>query len=156
MIHRGAEIRSKASLGSHSNGHHDYDAYDDMVNQDMELDHPHEQNGGFDKMDTDGGGGASNGAVHDDYDRLLEETINFGKAISAEFAHDKRRTTQRALQDAFALLAYEDPVNSPDVAHHLSPHKRVTLAEDLNSAILGKEFHSQPRPHLFIPQHNFK
>ncbi|KFZ14681.1 hypothetical protein V502_05953 [Pseudogymnoascus sp. VKM F-4520 (FW-2644)] len=137
MIHRGAEIRSRATA-TRSNGHHsDYDAYDDMVNQDMELDHPHEHNGGFDKMDTDGGGGgASNGAVHDDYDRLLEETINFGKAISAEFAHDKRRATQRALQDAFALLAYEDPGNAPDVAHHLSLHKRVTLAEDLNSAIL--------------------
>lgn len=107
----------------------------------MELDHPHEQNGGFDKMDTDsgsGGGAASNGAVHDDYDRLLEETINFGKAISAEFTHDKRQSTQRALRDAFALMAYEDPVTSPDVAHHLAPHKRVTLAEDLNSAILGK------------------
>ncbi|KFY70447.1 hypothetical protein V498_10345, partial [Pseudogymnoascus sp. VKM F-4517 (FW-2822)] len=138
MIHRGAEIRARASAGR-SNGHSDYtDAYDDMVNQDMELDHPHEH-GGFDQMDTDGGGnggGASNGAVHDDYDRLLEETINFGKAISAEFAHDKRRSTQRALQDAFALLAYEDPGNSPDVAHHLSLHRRVTLAEDLNSAIL--------------------
>ncbi|KFY27615.1 hypothetical protein V493_03394 [Pseudogymnoascus sp. VKM F-4281 (FW-2241)] len=138
MIHRGAEIRSRASIGR-SNGHtNDYDAYDDMVNQDMELDNPHEHNGGFDKMDTDGGNGAgvTNGAVHDDYDRLLEETINFGKAISAEFAHDKRRSTQRALQDAFALMAYEDPANSPDVAHHLSLHKRVALAEDLNSAIL--------------------
>lgn len=150
MIHRGAEIRSRATT-TRSNGHHsDYDAYDDMVNQDMELDHPHEHNGGFDKMDTDGGGGgASNGAVHDDYDRLLEETINFGKAISAEFAHDKRRATQRALQDAFALLAYEDPGNAPDVAHHLSLHKRVTLAEELNSAILGKP------SSFYISRHGF-
>ncbi|KFY42084.1 hypothetical protein V494_02610 [Pseudogymnoascus sp. VKM F-4513 (FW-928)] len=153
MIHHAAEIRSRAST-TRSNGHHnhsDYDAYDDMVNQDMELDHPHEQNGGFDKMDTDGasmhggnggnggsgaGAGVTNGAAHDDYDRLLEETINFGKTIQAEFAHDKRRSTQRALQDAFALMAYEDPGSAPDVAHHLSLHKRVALAEDLNSAIL--------------------
>ncbi|KFX86107.1 hypothetical protein V490_09222 [Pseudogymnoascus sp. VKM F-3557] len=153
MIHRGAEIRSKSSNntttggGARSNGHHDYDAYDDMVNQHMELDHPHDhhqqnhnhqQNGNFDKMDTDGGSGGatSNGAVHDDYDRLLEETINFGKAISAEFAHDQRKSTQRTLQDAFALLAYEDPLHAPDVAHHLSVGKRVALAEDLNAAIL--------------------
>ncbi|OBT86083.1 hypothetical protein VE02_05719 [Pseudogymnoascus sp. 03VT05] len=137
MIHRGAEIRSRASASQSNGQQHEYNAYDDMVNQDMELDHPHEQNGGFDKMDTDSGsGGASNGAVHDDYDRLLEETINFGKAISAEFANDKRQSTQRALRDAFALMAYEDPATSPDVAHHLALHKRVTLAEDLNSAIL--------------------
>ena len=158
MIRRGAEIRASHVPPRRSNGHAanngknnsneagggggDWYEYDDMVNLDMEIDHP-EQNG-FDKMDKmDTSGTGAGGAVHDDYDRLLEETINFGKVLQAEFAHDQRKSTQRALQDAFALLAYEDPMESPHVAHQMFPEQRVVLADELNSAILGKDL-SQP------------
>lgn len=137
MIRQAAEIRANTINGKKSNGHHE-DWYDDIINHDMELDNPNENNG-YDKMDTD-----VNGTEQGDYDKLLEETINFGKLLQAEFAHDPRRETQRALQDAFALLAYEDPMNAPQVAYHLFPNKRLTVAEDLNSAILGKSIFSAP------------
>lgn len=131
MIRQAAEIRANMMNSKKSNGH-DGDWYDDIINHDMELDNPAENNG-YDKMDTD-----APGTGQSDYSKLLEETINFGKLVQAEFARDQRRETQRALRDAFALLAYEDPMNSPEVAYHLFPNRRLAIAEDLNSAILGK------------------
>ena len=41
------------------------------------------------------------------------------------------------LQEAFSLLAYADPWNSP-VGAQLDPARRETICSALNSAILGK------------------
>ena len=49
-----------------------------------------------------------------------------------------------ALKDAFALIAYEDPLNAKEVSHLLDPSGRVAVAEELNSAILCKYSHVLP------------
>lgn len=143
MIRLAAEIRS-ASLTQNGKGKgNDQDGgwYDDVVTHDMEIDSQTEyiDSNGFEKMDTDDPNVQSNSKsknTQGDYNRLLEETINFGKQLQVEFASDPRREVQGALQEAFALLAYEDPMKAPDVAWMLWPDKRVAVAEELNSAIL--------------------
>ena len=42
------------------------------------------------------------------------------------------------LQEAFSLLAYKDPRQSP-MSYLLNPTQREQLCADLNSAILGKK-----------------
>jgi Ran-binding protein 9/10 len=132
MIRRAAEIRSVTINGSKKSNGHAGDWYDDMINHDMELDEPPVTHNGWDRMDTEG--------THDsqaDYTRLLGETIQYGQELQAEFQHDPRREVQKSLQDAFALLAYEDPINSKEVSHLLKREGRVSVAEELNAAILG-------------------
>jgi len=132
MIRRAAEIRSVTINGSKKTNGHAGDWYDDVINHDMELDDPPVAQNGWDKMDTE--------STHDsqaDYNRLLHETIQYGQVLQAEFEHDPRREIQKSLQDAFALLAYEDPINSKEVSHLLKREGRISVAEELNAAILG-------------------
>jgi Ran-binding protein 9/10 len=131
MIREAAEIRNNTMNTKKSNGHHGGDWYDDVINHDMELDDL-SVNNGWDKMDTEG---TNNGQA--DYDKLLNETLTYGRILQAEFEHDPRREVQKSLRDAFALLAYEDPLNAKEVSHLLKREGRVTVAEELNSAILG-------------------
>jgi hypothetical protein len=132
MIRRAAEIRSVTiNVSKKSNGHAG-EWYDDVINHDMELDEPSVTHNGWDRMDTEG--------THDsqaDYTRLLDETIQYGQELQAEFQHDPRREVQTSLREAFALLAYEDPINSKEVSHLLKREGRVSVAEELNAAILG-------------------
>ena len=67
---------------------------------------------------------------------LTDETIRYGQDLKKEFAHDPRREVKRALEDTFALIAYETASNSP-LASLLETGGRVPVAEELNSAILG-------------------
>ncbi|KAH8601031.1 hypothetical protein B0O99DRAFT_589892 [Bisporella sp. PMI_857] len=134
MIRRGAEMQHPAPANGvkTSNGYNG-DFYDDAVNQDMEID-DHHSNGQWDnpdKMDTEESSSLT-------YSQLLEETINYGKEIQAEFKNDPCQEVQQALSDAFALLAYADPFNEEKVSHLLDPKERVVLAEEINSAILRK------------------
>jgi hypothetical protein len=132
MIRRAAEIRSVTINGSKRTNGHAGDWYDDVINHDMELDDPPVGQNGWDKMDTE--------STHDsqsDYNSLLQETIQYGQVLQAEFEHDPRREIQKSLTDAFALLAYEDPINSKEVSHLLRRDGRVSVAEELNAAILG-------------------
>jgi hypothetical protein len=132
MIRRAAEIRAMTMNGSKKINGHGGDWYDDVINHEMELDDPPIASNGWDRMDT--------GGFHDsqaDDIKLLNEAIKYGQVLEAEFKHDPRREVQKSLQDAFALLAYEDPINSKEVSHLLQREGRVTLAEELNSAILG-------------------
>lgn len=132
MIRRAAEIRSVTINGSRRSNGHDGDWYDDVINHEMELDDPSVTHNGWDRMDTEG--------IYDsqaDYNRLLYETIQYGQVLQAEFQHDPRREVQKSLHDAFALLAYEDPISSKEVSHLLRREGRVAVAEELNAAILG-------------------
>lgn len=132
MIRRAAEIRSVTMNGGKKSSGHTGDWYDDMINHDMELDEPPMSHNGWDRMDTE--------VAHDsqtDYTRLLDDTIEYGQELQAEFQHDPSREIQKSLQDAFALLAYEDPINSKEVSHLLKREGRVSVAEELNAAILG-------------------
>ncbi|CAO2657855.1 Nn.00g071150.m01.CDS01 [Neocucurbitaria sp. VM-36] len=67
--------------------------------------------------------------------QLTEATINYGQELRAEFANDPRREVKRALEDTFALIAYENAREST-LAPLLEVGGRVPVAEELNSAIL--------------------
>jgi hypothetical protein len=63
--------------------------------------------------------------------------IEYGMELKQEFADDPRREVKRALEDTFALIAYEN-VRESSLAPLLETSGRVPVAEELNSAILGE------------------
>lgn len=117
---------------------HNGDWYDDVINHDMDIDDQsiHQtsaSNGGYDKMDTE-----DSSDRHGNYDQLLQDTLDYGRNLQAEFRNDPRREISKALNDAFALLAYQDPLGEKGVAHLLDVSGRLAVAEELNAAILRK------------------
>ena len=138
MIRQGAEMQNMSSTNgtTKSNGHTE-DWYDEIINRDMDLDdHENEHqihHNNWDRMDTE------EMPEHQmDYHRLLQDTLTYGQDLQAEFKDDPRREVSKALEDAFALMAYQDPLNAKEVAHLLDPSGRQAVAEELNSAILRK------------------
>ncbi len=144
MIRQAAEIREGSINGKKSNGHGS-DWYDDVINHDMELDDAPVTSNGWDKMDTEG---PDDSQVN--YSKMLSDTMTYGTILQAEFQDDPRREVQKALGDTFALLAYEDPINSKEVSHLLKREGRVAVAEELNSAILGKWNVSKMIVNIFV------
>lgn len=71
------------------------------------------------------------------YDELLQQTLEYGRALQAEFADDPRREVKRALDEVFSLWAYEDPITNKAVSHLLDRKGRVEVSEELNAAILS-------------------
>ena len=120
--------RTNATNGTKKSNGHSGDWYDDVINHDMEID-DHASNS-FDKMDEDP---ADN---YVEYEKLLQDTLAYGQDLQGEFKDDPRREVSKALEDAFALMAYQDPLNAKEVSHLLDPSGRVAVAEELNSAIL--------------------
>lgn len=68
--------------------------------------------------------------------QFTNDTITYGMELKAEFSNDPRREVKRALEDTFALIAYEN-VRESALAPLLETAGRVPVAEELNSAILG-------------------
>ncbi|KAH4048375.1 protein SSH4 [Parastagonospora nodorum] len=68
-------------------------------------------------------------------DQMTQDMLKYGMELQAEFANDPRREVKRALEDTFALIAYERPTDSA-LAPLLETAGRVPVAEELNSAIL--------------------
>lgn len=85
----------------------------------MELDH--------DMDDMDGVAGSGD---------LTEDALLYGQSLQAEYDGDKRREVRTALEEIFSLMAYQNPLKEPKVAHLLDRKGRVAVAEELNSAIL--------------------
>jgi hypothetical protein len=137
MIRHGAELRVKTESAKNSNGHNG-DWYDDVLSHDMELDEQPPSNN-FDRMDTDG---AADTSQFEEDTKLITETLAYGQLLQAEFESDPRREIKRALKEAFALIAYDDPWSAREVSHLLKKDARMAVAEELNSAILGIDFHS--------------
>jgi Ran-binding protein 9/10 len=69
------------------------------------------------------------------HDQLLQEVMLYGQELHREFQHEDGEHA-KALQDIFSLVAYNDPKDSVH-GHLLDPSGRTTVAEELNSAILG-------------------
>lgn len=72
----------------------------------------------------------------------IEKVLEFGKQLYSQSIHlrqqyGKNESNKKMLQDAFSLLAYSNPWNSP-VGWQLDPQQRETVCQRLNSAILGK------------------
>lgn len=84
-------------------------------------------------------------SVDKDTKTLLDEAILYGQHLQSLYAAPTNPIFRSGLEEAFSLLAYSDPLNSP-LAHLLSPSLRVEIAEDVNRAILissGKSARSE-------------
>lgn len=83
-------------------------------------------------MDLDHDGGEQQKKL-----RLLEQDILiYGQGLQADYAFDDGDDYASALQEMWALMAYKNPLKEPHVKHLLDQQGRVTVAEQLNSAIL--------------------
>lgn len=132
MIRQGAEMNNPSTTnGTKKTNGHSGDWYDDIINHDMEMDDHPNQNNNFDQMDTE-----EPQATQVEYQKLLQETLDYGRELQAEFVGDPRREVGKALTEAFSLMAYQDPLSVKEVSHLLHPNGRVAVAEELNSAIL--------------------
>lgn len=69
------------------------------------------------------------------YNQLTQEMIAYGMELKIEFANDPRREVKKALEDTFALIAYENARES-SLAPLLEVSGRIPVAEELNGAIL--------------------
>ncbi|TVY54765.1 Ran-binding protein 9 [Lachnellula cervina] len=135
MIRQGAEMqRSLSTNGTKkSNGHGPAYHYDEYVSHDMEIDDQQDQNNHHDRMETE-----ESPVDHQaKYQQLTQETLIYGQALDAEFKNDPRREVKKALQDAFALMAYKDPFTESSLAYLLDISGREAVADELNSAILS-------------------
>ncbi|KAK7483031.1 hypothetical protein BaRGS_00025694 [Batillaria attramentaria] len=87
----------------------------------------------------------------------IEKMLQFGRELQGmsqqlrqQFGHSE--TNKKAIQDAFSLLAYPDPWNSP-VGFQLHPVQREPVCAALNSAILESQgLPKQPPLELAIAQ----
>ncbi|KAK0116986.1 hypothetical protein ONS96_012827 [Cadophora gregata f. sp. sojae] len=143
MIRQGAEMQNL----THSNGvkksnGHNGDWYDEVA-QGMDLDDHQSQANNWDRMDTE-----DSTENHMEYHRLLQDTLKYGQDLQAEYKDDPRREIGKALEEAFALMAYTDPLNAKEVAHLLDPSGRAAVAEELNSAILRKLSYTMSLSHF--------
>ncbi|XP_033125383.1 ran-binding protein 9-like [Anneissia japonica] len=80
-------------------------------------------------------------------DEAINHMLNFGRDLQRtseqlELKHGVNEANRKTLFDAFSLLAYADPWNSP-VGFQLDPLRREPVSAALNSAIL--ESHNMPR-----------
>lgn len=97
-------------------------------------------------MDTDNGDRAETAPVG----KLLDEALTYGQELCVEFDGDQHREKQ--LKQIFALIAYPNPLKVKEVSHMLDRAGRVTVAEELNSAILRKFLqHAYTTPPRAIP-----
>jgi hypothetical protein len=123
-----------------SNGHSDYnDGFDFEMELDEQLNGQWGSGGAGERMEEVEGDGEDFDAEEAEarYQKLTQETIEYGMVLKQEFASDPRREVKRALEDTFALIAYEN-VGESSLAPLLERAGRVPVAEELNSAILGK------------------
>ncbi|KAF7986210.1 hypothetical protein HWV62_38642 [Athelia sp. TMB] len=96
----------------------------DSMDVDMNVD------GGADGMD--GCAAGRRPAAHA-YEAALQAALAYGQRLQAEYAHDGRREVRGALERAFGVLAYHDPLRAGADA---GPEARVALAAELNQGIL--------------------
>lgn len=123
MVQSSSDRRTRSTDGrSQSDDEADEDEYENEL---MELDEQaHAASLGWESMEI----------ARVKHSLMLQETINYGQLLQSQFGHEGKK---KALEDTFSLLAYEDPKTSV-VAHLLDPSERVSVAEELNSAILGR------------------
>jgi hypothetical protein len=98
-------------------------------NQTMDVDLNGSENNSW---ETDGGENATELA------ELEHSMLEYGQKLQEEYANDPRVEVSRALNEIWALVAYQNPLKEPQVSHLLDRNGRVTVAEELNSAILRK------------------
>ena len=106
--------------------------YEDVFTHDMELDDDQMRDADDgDVMDMEVG---EDTGKHQD---LMYEAISYGQQLQTDYQLEERKEYKKTLDDIFSLVAYPDPQSSVH-GHLLDPSGRVSVAEELNSAILGK------------------
>ena len=110
------------------------DGDEDVFTHDMELDddYMHDAAEDGEAMDTEDG---EDSGKHKD---LLHEAIRYGQQLHADYPSDEWKEYKGTFDEVFSLIAYTDPRASVH-GHLLDPSGRVPVAEELNSAILGKD-----------------
>lgn len=101
--------------------------------QEMDLD-VNGSHGWGDNMDTDGGDHRA------ELTKLENKMLKYGQSLQGEYAGDSRKEIGKALNEIWALVAYKNPLKEPQVSHLLEERGRVTVAEELNSAILCESY----------------
>lgn len=132
MMRRCNELSpSTTKRGKSSNGVMPDDSA--VFDQEMELDEQsHDGQGwGADGMDTEDSDATNK------FNELLTEAVQYGQQLRMDYPSDERGGDKKMLDDIFSLVAYADPKRSIH-GHYLNPAGRVAVAEELNSAILGK------------------
>jgi len=119
----------EAQQGRRANTHGKNPADDDDFAQDMELDDHSEGARATDSADK---ASATDSVVQ--YDQLINEAMLYGQELQREY-RDEDGDYAKTLQDIFSLVAYDHPKDSVH-GHLLDSSGRVTVAEELNSAIL--------------------
>lgn len=106
--------------------------YDSKMGGEQEMDLDLNGNHGWgDNMDTDGGDHRA------ELTKLENKMLKYGQSLQGEYAGDSRKEIGKALNEIWALVAYKNPLKEPQVSHLLEERGRVTVAEELNSAILS-------------------
>ncbi|KAF2017513.1 SPRY-domain-containing protein [Aaosphaeria arxii CBS 175.79] len=117
-----------------SNGHND--EYDFEMELDEQLGvHNGSWNIGAENMNVDDDDDEDPEVHQQKLRELTSRAIAYGMELRQEFHNDPRREVKRALEDTFALIAYENAAESA-LAPLLDVSGRVPVAEELNSAIL--------------------
>ncbi|XP_043276773.1 ran-binding protein 9 [Venturia canescens] len=108
---------------------------------DMEIDSANQQqNGNCSVSNETPSGKCSKKQLCGGNKQAIEKMLEFGRQLYSQSIHlrqqhGKNEANKKMLQDAFSLLAYSSPWNSP-VGWQLDPQQRETVCGRLNSAIL--------------------
>ena len=87
------------------------------------------------------------------FGRQLQTMLQFMEVSGSN--PEQLESNRKMQQDAFALVAYPDPWDSP-VGWQLDPKQREHVSSTLNSEILEKRLKRQPRPPLEVSLHHAK
>jgi CTLH/CRA C-terminal to LisH motif domain len=116
-----------------SNGNSKSSAVADEFAQDMELDEQPRDGPAANgtKASTSGSG------RNPEYDTLLTKAMVYGQELQRDYRDSPDGEQGKTLLDIFSLVAYDNPRQSVH-GSLLDKKGRVAVAEELNSAILGK------------------
>lgn len=71
---------------------------------------------------------------------VMTKLISYGQSLQADYGADERPGVAETLERTLSLVAFEDPGTHPPAKEMIGQQARVELAEDVNKAILGKDY----------------
>ena len=118
--------------------------------KDSKKSNGHAPNAGFQEMDLDVNGSENpvwagimeqdGSESPGDLAELEIKMLEYGQSLHAEYKDDPRKEVTKALMEIWSLVAYPNPLKEPQVSHFLDKKGRVSVAEELNSAVLCKNY----------------
>jgi Ran-binding protein 9/10 len=104
---------------------------DDNDDGDMQRDDEEEEDEDEDEEDVEEEAGGAGAGLSD------LDLIEYGRELSAQFSANPRKDIRQELETMNGLMAYPNPKDGP-LKELLEERGRIPIAEQLNSAILGK------------------